>query len=410
MESEVIGVEGAGEAVSSTLPGDPRLADVARQLDRARLAAELFDPSWKMVWLSGQLKTLLGEQDESKLGYGEHCLAVRLNPHWKLVTTDETRESWRQANLGYVLHETPTDVLEEMLGRLELPENENLLEGIEPAPAPPSWSFELPYQRPGLPPMRISCLSVRINDSDGSRIGTANVYAPALPATLIDLLARGDEQMFERMSRLIEPGRHPAAILFADLQSSGTLSRRLPSAAFFRVIRGLTTAIDDLVGEFGGIVGKHAGDGVTAFFLADDAGSASAAARAAIEAARGIATGGRLAAMAAAEEGGPVAEEDIAMNIGLHWGGALYMGQVVTGGRLEVTALGDEVNEGARLQQSARDGAILASKSLIEQLSTDDAAALRLDPDGVLYRTISELPGADEKAVRDAGGVAVAAI
>ena len=383
---------------------------MARQLEGARLAAELFDPAWNMVWLSGQLKTLLGEDDEDKLGYGQHCLNVRSNPHWKIVSTDETREMWAQANLAYVLHETPGEILEEMLPHLEMPGDDTLLEGIEPRPAPPTWSYELPYHRPGFPPMRITCLSVRISDSDGTRIGTANVYAPALPATLIDLLARGDEEMFERMSRLIEPGRHPAAILFADLQSSGTLSRRLPSAGYFRVIRGLTTAIDDLVGEFGGIVGKHAGDGVTAFFLADDTGSASSAARAAIEAARGIATGGRLAAIAAADEGSPVAEEDIVMNIGLHWGGALYMGQVVTGGRLEVTALGDEVNEAARVQQSAREGAVLASKALLEQLSGADAQALELDPDRVLYRTLAQLPGVDQKAVRDAGGVAVAAI
>jgi len=398
------------EATSSGLPEDPRLADVARQLEHARLAAELFDPGWNMVWLSGQLKTLLGEQDEAKLGYGQHCLNVRSNPHWKVVSTEETREMWARANLPYVIHETPADILEEMLAEFDMPEDAAMLEGIEPGPAPPTWSYELPYQRPGFSLMRITCLAVRINDDDGTRIGTANVYAPALPATLIDLLARGDEEMFERMSRLIEPGRHPAAILFADLQSSGTLSRRLPSAGYFRVIRGLTTAVDDVVGEFGGVVGKHAGDGVTAFFLASDAGSASRAARSAIEAARGIATGGRLAAMAAAEEGSPVTEEDIVMNIGLHWGGALYMGQVVTGGRLEVTALGDEVNEAARLQQSAKDGAVLASKALLEQLSNADASSLRLDPDRVLYRTVAEIPGVDEKAVRDAGGIAVAAI
>ena len=68
--------------------------------------------------------------------------------------------------------------------------------------------------------MRISCLAVRINDSEGATIATANIYASALPAAILDLLARGDERMFERMSRLVEPDRRPAAILFADLQAS----------------------------------------------------------------------------------------------------------------------------------------------------------------------------------------------
>jgi class 3 adenylate cyclase len=83
------------------------------------------------------------------------------------------------------------------------------------------------------------------------------------------------------------------------------------------------------------------------------------------------------------------------------------MGQLVTGGRLEVTALGDEVNECARIQTAARDGQVLASKALLEHLDNEDARSLRVNPDMMLYRTISEIPGAPEKSVKDAGGVPV---
>ena len=83
------------------------------------------------------------------------------------------------------------------------------------------------------------------------------------------------------------------------------------------------------------------------------------------------------------------------------------MGQVVTGGRLEVTALGDEVNEGARIQQSARGGAVLASKALIERLTAEDGARIGVDPEEVVYTTIAEMPGADAKSIRDAGTLPV---
>jgi class 3 adenylate cyclase len=86
------------------------------------------------------------------------------------------------------------------------------------------------------------------------------------------------------------------------------------------------------------------------------------------------------------------------------------MGQVVTGGRLEVTALGDEVNECARIEQSAAGGALLASKALIERLEADDAAAVGLEPAHMAYRALGDLDGADEKAVRDAGLIAVSRI
>ena len=83
------------------------------------------------------------------------------------------------------------------------------------------------------------------------------------------------------------------------------------------------------------------------------------------------------------------------------------MGQVVTGGRLEVTALGDEVNECARIQESARDGTVLASKALIERLDPEHARRVGIDPDTVAYCTVGELPDATEKAVRDAGSIPV---
>ncbi len=402
-------VEQSGEAgvfPQGELPADPALAGVAAELRRSRLAAELFDPDWNLRWISEELKALLGEWDEERIGYGQHVLEARTNELWSHAATAESQAEWGRVNVPYVLHETPGDVL----AGLELGRQPDLPTDLEPRPAPATWSYEIEYQRPGFRPMRITCLAVRINDGDGNRIGTANVYAPALPATIIDLLARGDESMYQRMARLVEPGRRPAAILFADLQASGPLSRRLPSATYFALIRALTTAIDEVVGRYGGVVGKHAGDGVTAFFLVDEIGSASAAAQAALEAARGIREATATVAADAAAEGSPIEPHDVAMNIGVHWAGALYMGQVVTDGRLEVTALGDEVNECARIQQSARDGSGFASKTLLEQLSGEDADAVGIDPDRITYRTVAELPGATDKSMRDAGGIAVAGL
>jgi hypothetical protein len=70
-------------------------------------------------------------------------------------------------------------------------------------------------------------------------------------------------------------------------------------------------------------------------------------------------------------------------------------------------ALGDEVNECARIQQTARNGSLLASKPLIERLDPEKAQTLRLDPLTMDYHTVGELPGVTHKAVRDAGGVPV---
>lgn len=73
-------------------------------------------------------------------------------------------------------------------------------------------------------------------------------------------------------------------------------------------------------------------------------------------------------------------------------GGTLMVGQVSSGGRLEVTALGDQMNECARIQSAAKNGTILASKELIERLDSDDATGI--DADTIAYTPVAELASA----------------
>jgi class 3 adenylate cyclase len=238
-------------------------------------------------------------------------------------------------------------------------------------------------------------LHIRLHDHDGAFIGTLLLAQPYLPQSLGGRLIRGDIDMFRRMDRLREPRRRATAILFADLEASGELSRRLSSRAYFELIRALTDLIDQAVAAHTGILGKHGGDGASALFLAEDSGSDSAAARSAIETAREI------------RDSAGAFKDGIRVKVSVHWGATLMVGQVSTHGRLEVTALGDEMNEAARMENAARGGVVLASKDTIERLDATDAQALGVDPDTLVYQTVAELT-ANEKAIRDAGSIAVA--
>jgi class 3 adenylate cyclase len=216
------------------------------------------------------------------------------------------------------------------------------------------------------------------------------------------MLALGDARLFERMSALLQPARRPAAVLFADLEASSLLAKRLATPAYFTVIRRLAAAGDRAVVRAGGIVGKHVGDGITAFFLAEDAGTESLAARAAVEAMHAI----RQAARSVAERSG-LEPADLTMRFGLHWGATLYVGRLMTSGRAEVTALGEEVNETARIEACATGGRALASKALIERLDPRDATAVDINPAQVSYMPLASLPTASEKARRDAPAIAI---
>ena len=388
--------------------GDPTervlLEAVAERLEEAGLPGYVWDARWRLVWVSSAVKLLLGEAEDERLGIGEHWLTVRALPPWQVMTANGGR-AWLVEHLSLLVDEaggSVEQVRDDIRGVIDDP---HYLAEVEDAleEAAAGAGFPLPilastaeFSEWG----ELSYLTATMRGRDGALIGTVEIGTPHLPLTLLTLLIRGERELFERMARLQEPARREAAILFVDIEASGPLSRGLSSAGYFSLIRAVTSGVDETVARCGGVVGRHAGDGASAFFLVDEVGSASQAAAAAIEAARRI---HHLAATAAADLALPL---PVAINAGIHWGSTLYIGQL-TSGRLEVTALGDEVNECARLQEAARGGTLLATKDLLERLEDGDADRLGLDLAAVTYTPLADLDGVSPKAVRDAGALSV---
>jgi hypothetical protein len=52
-------------------------------------------------------------------------------------------------------------------------------------------------------------------------------------------------------------------------------------------------------------------------------------------------------------------------------------------------------------------GRIIASKPLVEHLTSDDGAAIGIDPDQIGYTQLADLSTATDKARRDAPAIAV---
>jgi class 3 adenylate cyclase len=389
------------------VPTNPALAAVARAVEKYGFGAEICDAEWRLVYLSQEYRTLVsaGRRSAEVPGLGLHVLspeAVAARDSWP---TGPTFESWRTALggwIGYVAATTPGGV--EGLRAIADPRFGALLDEATPEPPPPAWSVQVDV-RFGNSTIGNDGLMFSVHDASGERAGYVTVVKPSLRAAVIGMLALGDSRLFEQMSSIMAPARRPAAILFADLENSTPLARRLSTPGYFALIRRITVRSDLAVVEAGGIVGKHVGDGVTGFFMAEQAGSESAAARACIAAMRGI----REAARVAADRSGLDAA-DVTMRFGLHWGATLYVGRLMTSGRAEVTALGDEVNEAARIEACATGGRALASKTLIERLEPADADALGLDPERISYTALGDLASATEKARRDAPAIAVCEI
>ena len=345
-----VGRRGAAEHVgTSVVPGlrvpdrhiDPRLLEWIAVLAESRRACLVLDAGHRLVWTSVELEGLIGGHD--------------------------------------------------------------LVAEVAAGPRPDIFTGRFDRREGGLDPYEVRYLGTRLRNEIGRPIGSFIIAYMGLRPTLVSLLARGSEAMYERMAELVEPRRHQAAILFADLQGSCQLSRQLATPRYFELIRTLSTRFDRTVARERGVVGKHAGDGMCAFFLADAEAGPVDAASGALRTALDV----RHWAAEMSEELSEEAPAGVLVNIALHWGTNLYVGQLVPGGRLDVTALGHEVNQCARLQESTHGGRISLSRAFAELLDPDEATALGIDLPKAAFRSLATLSGVTEKAIRDAGALSV---
>jgi class 3 adenylate cyclase len=370
------------------------LDEVIAELEATRSACFVLDAALRLRWASSELHTMMAAGRED-LGYGEHLLQAVTKGAWTRRVTPESLSRAGERLLPYVMAHA-----QEYDGPGGAHPVDADFVGIEAKPPPAMWTGTLDYVELNgtVVPSRYSV--TMLGHPTAGWIGAAVVIGSPLRATVLELLTRGDEQLFERIASLSTPRAEPAAVLFVDLENSSQISRRLSTASYFELISHVLTATDTAIAGHDGIVGKHAGDGATGFFRASDAGSASRAAMNALHTA--------LVVQGVVAELGH--EPPLRLNVGVHVAPRLYLGQLITSGRLEVTALGDEVNECARVQESSRGGGILATKLLIEQLEPQDAATLGLRPEATVYTQLGDWPDATDKARRDAAGLPVALV
>jgi len=394
-----------GSQETCPLPEHPLLAEMAEALNRVGAWALIVDHDYHLVYMTDEFRLTNGglvEMVPVPLGadaFGTEYIDTLLGWSGGFWDVDASRDTF--AAVGpWALADAPGG-REELRERVD-PRLRDIVDDLSPAEGSTAITYVVSGSSIGAP-FNTQIVALRIHDQSGQFAGIVTVPMTAVGMATIGALATiGDLNHFERMMSVSRAGRRPAAILFADLEGSSSLARRLSTASYFRLVRRLARAADQCVIDAGGLVGRHVGDGVVAFFLAETAGSESAAARGCIEACRALREA--IKEVAVRSELQP---EDLVLRFGLHWGSNLYVGNIATAGRSEVTALGDEVNDAARVEACASGGQALASKDLIERLDTQDAAALDLDPDHITYTPLGELTSATEKARRDAPTIPV---
>ncbi len=386
------------------LPDDPVLAEWASAMRDMGDWGWIVDSSWTLRFVTDEQRLSLAYDIEmAPIVIGEHLFGpgmTEMSRWWRADQADVWFGTFF-ANVGGLILTDTAGGKAELRSAID-PSLADMVEELSPSDADATAGSAVSAgttERGGM----LLLNTLRIRDANGGLRGTAITFKPAVGMNVLGTMAlERDPGHLRRMRSVARARRRPAAILFADLEGSSALSRSLSTSNYFAAGRRIVRATDRCVVDAGGLVGRHVGDGVVAFFPVEVFDSESAAARACISAARNI-----EAAMPEVASRCVLPAEQLVMRFGLHWGSTIYMGNIGTVARSEVTALGDEVNEAARIEACATGGRLLASKPLVERLTSDDAAALGIDHDRLAYTQLGQLTTATEKARRDAPAIAV---
>jgi adenylate cyclase len=136
-----------------------------------------------------------------------------------------------------------------------------------------------------------------------------------------------------------------AVLWFSDLRDFTGLNERLPPDQVLELLNNYFQLVGDALAKHGGEILKFIGDGVMAYFPAEDALFMPVVTAAALEAARQLIDDAEAANEARATGGA----EPIKFGIGLHVGTVTF-GNIGTEDRLDFTVIGSAVNRASRLE------------------------------------------------------------
>ncbi|HSL30779.1 MAG TPA: adenylate/guanylate cyclase domain-containing protein [Anaerolineales bacterium] len=158
----------------------------------------------------------------------------------------------------------------------------------------------------------------------------------------------------------------PMSMLFIDVRGSTALSETMSPTEFSQLINRFYKEVTRIIVDEDGLVEKLAGDSVAAFWGAGFAGSDYV----------------RRTILVAQKLLRAMAQQKIPVGIGVHSGIAYFGAMGAADGLTEISAIGDEVNQAARLASQAAPGEIIVSEQALQaagmEISALEARTLEL--------------------------------
>lgn len=180
---------------------------------------------------------------------------------------------------------------------------------------------------------------------------------------LLDFLSKRNYVINELLKKR-KPYLTDVTVMVADVQNSIKICSELPAEEYFELINNIWQLSEPIFRKYYGTYGKHAGDGMVYYFFPQpDCDYKLNAIRCALELKDLMKT---ITQNWQARKGW---FSDIFLNIGLNEGQE-WFGSYHAGGHVEFTVLGETINYASRISDFARNGAVWATKNMLNQIST----------------------------------------
>ncbi|GBE52510.1 adenylate cyclase 1 [bacterium BMS3Bbin14] len=199
------------------------------------------------------------------------------------------------------------------------------------------------------------------------REGIFFVFLPdeGINSEFLDMLTHR-EKVINALLRNRMPSLVSLGVLVADLQDSVKISAELLPGQYFELINGLWEVVGPTFERYGGIYGKHAGDGMLYYFIhKNDGNYLMNALDCALEVREVVS---EFSSRWRAKKSW---NNELFLNTGINEGQEFF-GTIHSARNVEFTALGDTINIAGRLSEFARNGEIWTTKNLISKLSQEE--------------------------------------
>lgn len=196
------------------------------------------------------------------------------------------------------------------------------------------------------------------------REGILFTYSPVVlnNSYLLDFLCKRNYVINELLKKR-KPYLTDVAVMVADVQNSIKICSELPAEEYFELINNIWQLSEPIFRKYYGTYGKHAGDGMVYYFFPQpDCDYKLNAIQCAIELKEMMKT---ITQNWQSRKGW---FSDIYLNIGLNEGQE-WFGSYHAGGHVEFTVLGESINYASRISDFARNGAVWATKNMLNQIA-----------------------------------------